>query len=224
MRPERQRLLDSLTPEEAADALEEMDPKELASLLREAEPSRAAQLLEAMEPDEAVDALRDLTSEERAAVMAVMPEDKVADLAKLLGYAEDEAGGFMTTAFLVAETSETVGSLAARLAGDDGCPEELDAVVLVDQDGRMVWDLPLLHLLINPADTVLADLVGEAEPVTVGIHAHVQEVAQRLIDARRMSVVVVGDDERPVGRILADDVIDVLLPERGRIHFPRLLQ
>ncbi len=224
MRPERQRLLDSLTPEEAADALEEMDPEELASLLREAEPARAAELLGAMEPDEAVDALRDLTSEERAEVMAVMPEDKVADLVNLLGYPEDEAGGFMTTAFLVAETSESVASLAARLAGHDDCPEELDAVALVDHQGRMVWDLPLLQLLINPADTLLGDLVGEAEPVTVGIHAAVREVAERLIDARRMSVVVVDDDDRPVGRILADDVIDALMPERGRIHFPRLLQ
>jgi Mg/Co/Ni transporter MgtE len=87
-----------------------------------------------------------------------------------------------------------------------------------------VWDLPLLQLVINPADMALADLVGDSEPVTVGIHAHVREVAQRLIDARRMSVVVVDPEDRPVGRILADDVIDALLPERGRIHFPRLLQ
>jgi CBS domain-containing protein len=223
MRPERQRLLDSLTPEEAADALEEMDPEELASLLREAEPDRAAQLLVAMEPDEAVDALRDLTSEERADVMAVMPADKVADLARLLGYPEDEAGGFMTSAFVVATTSETVASLSARLADDDACPEELDAVALVDDEGRLVWDLPLLQLLINQGDTVLGDLVGEAEPVTVGIHARVSEVAERLVDARGMSAVVVEDD-RPVGRILADDVLDALLPERGRIHFPRLLQ
>jgi Mg/Co/Ni transporter MgtE len=71
---------------------------------------------------------------------------------------------------------------------------------------------------------VLGDLVGEAEPVTVGIHDRVDEVAQRLIDARRMSVVVVDEHDRPVGRILADDVLDALLPERGRIHFPRLLQ
>ena len=224
MRPERQRLLDSLTPEEAADALEEMDPEELASLLREAEPARAAELVGAMEPDEAVDALRDLTSEERAELMAAMPEDKVADLVRLLGYPKDEAGGFMTTAFLVADDLGDGGVSGGRLAGHDDCPEELDAVALVDDQGRMIWDLALLQLLINPADTVLGDLAGEAEPVTVGIHAHVREVAERLIDARRMSVVVVDDDDRPVGRILADDVIDALMPERGRIHFPRLLQ
>jgi hypothetical protein len=224
MRPERQILLDSLTPEEAADALEEMDPEELASLLREAEPARAAELLDAMEPDEAVDALRDLNRDERADIMAALPTDKAADLVQLLGYPEDEAGGFMTTAFLVASTTETVASLSARLADHEDCPDELDAVALVEGQGRMVWDLPLLHLLVNPGDTVLGDLVGEAEPVTVGIHDRVDEVAQRLIDARRMSVVVVDEHDRPVGRILADDVLDALLPERGRIHFPRLLQ
>jgi hypothetical protein len=222
MRPERQRLLDSLTPEEAADALEEMDPEELASLLREAEPVRAAQLLSAMEPDEAVDALRDLNREERAEVMAGMPTEKATELVRLLGYPENEAGGFMTTAFLVATTSDTVASLTTRLADHDACPDELDAVALVDQEGRLVWDLPLLQLLINSPDTVLGDLVGEADPVTVGLHDHVDEVAERLVDARRMSVVVI-EDGRPVGRILADDVLDALMP-RSRIHFPRLLQ
>ena len=223
MRPERQSLLDSLTPEEAADALEEMDPEELASLLREAEPTKAAELLTAMEPDEAVDALRDLNREERAMVLEVMPAETAADLVHLLGYPEDEAGGFMTTALVVAPTSETVAELVARLTDHVDCPEELDAVALVDGDGVLVWDLPLLQLLITPGDTRLEALVGEAEPVTVESAAHVAEVAERLVDARRRSVVVV-EDGKPVGRILADDVLDALSPERGRRHFPRLLQ
>ena len=150
MRPERQKLLDSLTPEEAADALEEMDPEELASLLREAEPARAAELLGDMEPDEAVDALRDLSTDERSEILGVMDQAKATDLLRLLGYDEHEAGGFMTTAFLVAPTTETVASLAARLAVHEDCPEELDAVALVDHEGRLVWDLPLLQLLVNP--------------------------------------------------------------------------
>ena len=144
MRPERQRLLDSLTPEEAADALEEMDPEELASLFREAEPNRAAVLLGDMEPDEAVDALRDLSVDERDEILSVMDPAKAVDLMRLLGYDEHEAGGFMTTAFLVAPATETVAALSSRLAGQEGCPDELDAVALVDAEGRMVWDLPLL--------------------------------------------------------------------------------
>ena len=48
-------------------------------------------------------------------------------------------------------------------------------------------------------------------------------VAERLIEARRLSLVVVEGD-KPLGRILADDVLDALVPAKGRIHFPRLLQ
>jgi CBS domain-containing protein len=50
-----------------------------------------------------------------------------------------------------------------------------------------------------------------------------EEVVERLIDNRRSSIVVVDGDGRPVGRILADDVVDALVPGRGRLHFPRLL-
>jgi CBS domain-containing protein len=59
--------------------------------------------------------------------------------------------------------------------------------------------------------------------VTVSVDAESREVGERLIESRRSSVVVVDDEGRPLGRILADDVIDALLPERNRFHFPRLL-
>ena len=170
-----------------------------------------------------MDALRDLNREERSEIFAVMDAEKVAEFQRLLGYAEDVAGGFMTTSFIVVSASETISSVTARLAASDGHQEELDAVTVVDNDGVMLWDLPILQLLVNPPNTPIARLIGDDDPVTVGIQADVREVAQRLIDARRLSIMVIDDEGRPVGRIQADDVVDALIPERGRYHFPRLL-
>ena len=48
-------------------------------------------------------------------------------------------------------------------------------------------------------------------------------VEQSWTEARRSSVLVI-ENGRPIGRLLADDVVDALLPERGRLHFPRFLQ
>ena len=48
-------------------------------------------------------------------------------------------------------------------------------------------------------------------------------MAGQLVEARRQSMVVVDDDGGPIGRILADDVLDALVPTKGRFHFPRLL-
>ena len=58
----------------------------------------------------------------------------------------------------------------------------------------------------------------------MGPDAGLEEVAEALVDNRRNTLLVVDDHGRPLGRIQADDVIDALLPERGRLHFPRLLQ
>lgn len=223
-RPERQELLAALSPEEAADALEEMEAEDLTSLLREAEPRRAAELLATMEPDEAVDALRDLSEEERAALLGRMPTAAAARLVELLGYPEDRAGGFMTPTLVTAGTGDSAAEVADRLARSSQHDVDLDAVAVVDTDGRLVGDLPVLDLLLAlraEPETRVVELIGDDEPVTVAPDARAAEVAEKLIGSRRLSLLVV-DDDRPIGRILADDVLDALVSTRGRFHFPQL--
>jgi CBS domain-containing protein len=65
--------------------------------------------------------------------------------------------------------------------------------------------------------------VGPPWPVTVLPDATLDEVTERLVANRRSSLVVVDVEGRPLGRILADDVIDALVPDRGRLRFPRKL-
>jgi len=80
----------------------------------------------------------------------------------------------------------------------------------------------LLALRADP-DTRMSALLGDEDVVTVSPHASADEVAGQLIEARRHSMVVVDDTGCPIGRILADDVLDALVPTKGRFHFPRLL-
>ncbi len=222
-RQERQELLDIVEPEAAADALEEMQAEELEQLLRESPVERAAQLLSSMEPDEAADALRDLDDERRSDVLAAMPGGTARQLGAVLGYPEDRAGGFMTTTMLLADASETVAEVRERLRAYAEHADVIDAVSVVDAEGRLVDDVSLVELLLaDPADR-LATLVGPPYPVTVGPEADAREVAERLVEGRRSSVVVLDEDRRPLGRILADDVVDTLLSDQGRFRFPRVL-
>jgi Mg/Co/Ni transporter MgtE len=66
-------------------------------------------------------------------------------------------------------------------------------------------------------------LLGDEDVVTVNPHESAKEVAGQLVEARRQSMVVVDESGYPIGRILADDVLDALVPTKGRFHFPRLL-
>ncbi|MGH9304901.1 MAG: magnesium transporter MgtE N-terminal domain-containing protein [Acidimicrobiales bacterium] len=219
----QQELLDSLDTEEAADALEEMDPEELESLLRGVEPEKAAALVASMETDEAVEALRDLADLERDELLEHMPAHRSYELSALLHYEEDTAGGIMTTSLATAREDETVDEVRVRLRELGDHRGEIDAVCVLDAGGNLLGDIPLFDLVLAEPAVVLGDLVGEAEPLTVAPGAPLGEVAAQLIEARRSSVLVV-DGDRPIGRILADDVVDALLPERGKLHFPRLLQ
>ena len=225
-RDERRELLAALSPDEAADALEEMQPEYLEQLLRETDPVEAARLLAAMEPDEAVEALRDLPLAVRGEVLWHIPAKTALALRELLGYAENEAGGIMTTALVTAKSGEKVKKVTDRLSESRAHDVDLEAVAVVDSDGRLVGDVPLLDILLAlraDSDTRMSALLGDEDVVTVNPHAKAAEVAGQLVEARRHSLVVVDEDGCPIGRILADDVLDALVPTKGRFHFPRLL-
>jgi Mg/Co/Ni transporter MgtE len=176
-----------------------------------------------MEPDEAVDALRDLDEDERLELLKHLDDEPREVLTDLLEYREDRAGGFMTTSLVTASADERVFVTRGRLRAEADHRGDIDAVAIVDDDGIYVDDVGLFALAIADADQTLGELLEECDPVAVGADHEVPEVAAQLIESRRSSVVVVDADGRPIGRILADDIVDALMPERSRFHFPRLL-
>jgi Mg/Co/Ni transporter MgtE len=127
---------------------------------------------------------------------------------------------------VVATTDDSVTEVVDRLAEARGHDVDLDAVAVVNKEGCLVGDITLLTILLTmqtaPA-TRVSSLLADEDVVTVRPHASASEVAGQLVEARRLSLVVVDDDGRPVGRILADDVLDALVPTKGRFHFPKLL-
>jgi CBS domain-containing protein len=220
----RNELLASLEPETAADALEEMDPDELVALLHEVPDDRAAALVARMEPDEAVDILRELDADEREDLLGRMPAATARQLRDLLTFPEDTAGGFMNANLVLVREGDTVAEVRRRLRELAWKQPDLDAVLVTDGQGRLVDVVGLLELFVAEPGQRMAELAGPPEPVTIGPDAGLSEVVDGLVEGRASTLVVVDEAGRPLGRILADDVIDALLPERGRLHFPRLLR
>ena len=222
-RSQRQELLAALDAETAADALEEMESDELKLLLRDAAPEKAAALVAEMEPDEAADALRDLDDETRDELLAAMPEDVAGVLTDLLDYDEETAGGVMTTTILVFEGEATVAEARRRLRDRDETMD-IDGVLVVDADGCLVDDVHMIELFTAEPDQRLRDLTRPPWPVTVTADVALEDVVEAFVDTRGSSVVDIDTSGRPGGRILADDVVDALLPDaRERRRFAGLL-
>ena len=223
-RPAREELTGALDTSAVADALEEMEPERIEDLLRETSPERAAQLVAEMEPDEAVDALRDMERAEADAIIAKLPAETARQITEILGYPETMAGGFMTTALALARPGETVAEVRQRLRQQRPHGQDIDSVAVVDEEGRLLADVSLFELLASSDDTPLSQLVGDSEPVTIHPEAFLDEVVDRLTDARASSVVVVDPEGRPKGRVLADDVIDALKEGGLRLKLPWLFR
>src|ERR1700722_3310318 len=222
-RAERQELLSHLTPEQAADALGEMQEGELVQLLRESDTAGAAGLLSSMEPDEAADGLRDLDPGEREKLLAAMPAEARERVATLLGYSERSAGGIMTTVLVTATPAETIMQIRDRLRANRAHDEDLAGILVLGEDGQLLDDVSMTGLFLADLDATVDDLIGPPWPVTVTPDAGLAEIAERLVETRHSWVVVVDEEERPLGRILADDVLDMLVPGRPRFRFPRRL-
>jgi len=221
-RAERSSLLAQLDAEVAADVLEESPPSRAAELLQEAAPDHAAEVLLAMEPDEAAEALREVDDDTRKRLLSRLTTPEAVHLDALARFSADTAGGNMTNRLVIARPSDTMAEVRELLRGAPAAGGGLDAVVVVDDEGRLVDDVSVLELLLADPDAALSTLIGPPSPIVVHVSARLGEVLERFIDQRSNSIVVVDDDRRPVGRILADDLVDVLVPvlDRGEPRRP----
>jgi Mg/Co/Ni transporter MgtE len=129
----------------------------------------------------------------------------------------------MTTRLVLAPEQETVVALRQRLRDERIELPDVDAVVVVDEDGRLIDDVALITLFTAREQQQIGELVAPVPPIVVTPRTRIADLVDALIASRRSSVLVVGDDGHPAGRILSDDVIDALVPERGWGQRPRFV-
>ncbi len=214
----REEFTASMDLSDLADAIEEMEPDEVEDLMVDTPPEVAAKLIEKMEPDEAVDALRDLGRAEADEILSKLPPEISEALEESLEYPETMAGGFMTTVLILSRPSDSVADVATKVREAKDHATDIDATVVVDEEGKYIDDIPLFSLFIaSPTDRV-GDLLIDRDPLYIDAEAPLREVVKTLIEARSSSLVVVDEEGFPIGRVLADDVVDALVRSSG-FHF-----
>ena len=210
-------LIEMLDPELAADALEEMEDDELQGLMRGLPAERAAELISHMEPDEGAEVLRDLDEDHREDILDEMDTKVSKDLRKLVSFDETLAGGIMTTHILTAVESETVGN-ALKLIVENRERDVSDGIIIVDEKGKLIDHIQLVELVAAKPGSALATLVGPPYPTAIKIDSRLPEVIEEFANNRGASIIVIDEKNRPVGRILADDLVDALANENEEVH------
>ena len=198
-----------------------MEPETQVDILEDLEPGRAADILEEMEPDEAADLVADLSDESREEILGLMEKDEAEEVQELMTYAEDTAGGIMTTEFVAVPANLTAAQTIDRLRELEPDAETIYYVYVTDADDRLVGVLSLRDLIVAKPETVISTFMYD-EPVAVGTDASQEEVTEVVARYNLLAVPVVDAEGRLEGIVTVDDAMDTLLPQPSKRRIPRL--
>ena len=209
---DRAGILASLDDEAVADAIEEMEPDAQVEVLEDLTPERAADILEEMSPDDAADLVADLDEATRDRILAHMESAEKAEVQELLGYPEDSAGGIMTTEFVAVPEHLTAAQTIDRLRELEPDAETIYYVYVTDDDDRLVGVLSLRDLIVAAPSALIAEVMIR-EPVAVAILADRDDVAEIVARYNLLAVPVVDEEDRLVGIVTVDDVVEAVVPD-----------
>lgn len=217
-KPHQERVFSLLADEVKPRVLAELESVAGSEVIESLSNSELSDIVEEMAPDDAADVLADLDAERSQEVLELMEDAESEDVRKLLKYEEDTAGGIMTTDVVAMREDQTVAEALDAIAYFDTGEEFLYANI-VDERGRMAGYVSIWELLRErDKNRRLGDLAhSRFAAATVDMD---QEKVAYLMGQYDLSVLPVVDALGTlVGRVTADDVIDVIEEEASEDIF-----
>ena len=196
----------------AAGALGEMDPDDSAELMAYLDRAEASEILSRMDPDDAADLLLELPEEIQAELLSRLNRKDAAILSGLLAYPADSAGGLMSPEIVPLSLSMTVQEAIELLRRRQEEAETVYYAYAVDEEGRLQGVLSLRDMALSPPGKSLRDLVVRGA-VKVHVGEDAEQVARTFDKYDYFALPVVDDEDKLLGVITVDDVIDVIREE-----------
>ena len=231
------RVLEKTRAEDIAQAIEELPPREgriiFTSLLER--PDRAAEVVAAYEvtllsdlmkgfdadalkpvfaeiqSDDAADILAELPPEFAAAILEALEDEDSEGIEELMQFAEDTAGGIMSTEVFALDRELTAREAIVALQESEDA-EMVFYIYCVNEEGHLVGVLSLRQLLTVPPATQLRDTMV-SDVISVDVTLDQEEVARIVARYDLLALPVVDEFNKLVGIVTVDDVIDVLRDE-----------
>ncbi|MGI6154327.1 MAG: magnesium transporter [Enterococcus sp.] len=208
---ERALMYSYLSPKELADMFDliEEDKETLKEYLSEMRPSYAAQMLASMYTDNAVDFLNLLGKKETNKYLSLMSNEDVAEIRELLHYEDDTAGSIMTTEYVSIVANQTVRSAMYVLKNEADMAETIYYIYVINQEEQLVGVISLRDLIVNEDDTLISEIMSE-RVIAVHVGDDQVDVAQTFRDYDFLALPVIDYDDRLLGIVTVDDIIDVI--------------
>lgn len=208
-RRNQKKLLTMLSPEDAAEVIEEIPEAQAADIIEDLDTGDAAAILNEMHSNEQADLLMELDRHEAEAILAEMHPEEAEDVKKLMTYESDTAGGLMITEYLAFQDSVTIQEMTELLRR--GAQEfegyDLKYIYVITAQGKLVGVLQIRDLLLAPASTELSQIVRKGV-FSVHQNATLDELINFFDTYDFYGVPVVDDHQQLVGVILRRSVLE----------------
>jgi len=211
---------EELDDERLADVLEELPEEEQIEIVQDLDDERAAEVLDLMQPDDAADLMQNLPEDRAEAILDLMDEEEADDIRRLMSFGEFTAGGLMTTEPVICSADATVAEAMALIRRKEVAPA-LAASVFVTlpphetTTGRYLGMVHFQKLLRYPPHERLGSLLDtDVEPVSA--ETHISKIHRTLANYNLVALPVVDKENKLIGVVTVDDVLDHLLPDDWR--------
>ncbi|MFU8853001.1 magnesium transporter MgtE N-terminal domain-containing protein [Micromonospora sp. SL1-18] len=210
----------ALDDERLADVLSELPERDQVEILAALDRERAADVLEEMDPDDAADLLNELPPPEQDVLLDLMEPDEADPVRQLLRYASGTAGSVMTSEPVILPPDATVAEALARIREPQLSPAVAAQVFvarspLTTPTGRYLGMVHFQRLLREPpADLLGGVVVNDIDPLRPT--TPLPEITRRMATYDLVGMPVVDRNNRLVGAVTVDDVLDHSLPRDWR--------
>ena len=218
------RLLESLPMPERTVIWEMVDPDNEGEVLVELADEVRDGLIESMHEHEVIAALEGMQLDDLADLVADLPEALTRQVLRsldhqdrerldaVMSYDEDSAGGLMNVDVVTVRPDVTLEVVLRYLRARGDMPEGTDSIYVVNRDNEYFGSLFLSRLLTADPNRSVAEVMSpEIQPIPA--HTPSDEVVWEFEHRDLLSAPVVDDQNRLVGRITVDDIVDVIRDE-----------
>ena len=212
MPEQRRALVDLLGKDFDFSALTEVDEAIRLDIVDNLPNEQIAEAVQELDSDDAVYILEDLDQEDQDEILAQLPFTERIRLRRALDYPEETAGRRMQTEFVAVPPFWTVGQTIDYMREDQNLPDRFSQIFVIDPTFKLLGAIDLDQILRTKRSVKIEDIMHEtrhAIPATMDQ----EEAAREFEQYDLLSAAVVDENERLVGVLTIDDVVDVIQEE-----------
>lgn len=225
-------LLESLPPEQRQGLWEAVPSEQEGGILPQLHDEARASIIEEMDRSELVAAAETMDAQDLAGVLEELPEDLTESILisldaehrkridAVLSFEDGTAGRLMNRDVLSVRRDVSVAVVLRWLRRHTSLPPHTDTLMVVGDDGEYLGKLTMADVVTGNPEALVGDLM---QPAADAVSAAATEHEVALLFQRRdlISVAVLGEEDKLLGRITVDDVMDIIREEADHVLMKR---